>query len=324
MQIIAALLDEHRLVDAGVCELPQVRAQLLRRADATGTAAERLESDLVAHGLVALPDVRAAGLVLAEPVEVTERELEEPEAVRAAAQRLLLVRMTGEARHHGDVRVDGVADRHALALERIVVVLHPVLRFLRVDERKRQRAQPQLCRQVNRVAVRAGDPHRRMRLLHRLRNNVAHRHREVLALESGVRIHRHHVRDLLDGLTPHRAPLGRVDAEAFEFGATRRFARAEIDAAIRHQIERRDALGDTRGLVVSGRHQRDAMAEADVLRALRRRREKHLRRGRVRVLFEEVVLNFPRVVDAELVGEFNLRKRVLKQLLFATLAPRAR
>ena len=38
----------------------------------------------------------------------------------------------------------------------------------------------------------------------------------------------------------------RVDAETFEFGAARRLARAEIDAAIRAEIERRDALGHGR------------------------------------------------------------------------------
>ena len=66
------------------------------------------------------------------------------------------------------------------------------------------------------------------------------------------------------------------------------------------------------------------MAEADVLRALAGRGEEDLGRGGVRVLLEEVVLDLPHVLDAELVGELDLVERVLDQLLLAVLGPRAR
>src|SRR5262249_49508961 len=55
----------------------------------------------------------------------------------------------------------------------------------------------------------------------------------------------------------------------------------------------------------------DAVAEPDVFRALAGRGEEGFRRGRVGIFLEEVVLDDPGVVVAELVGEFHLRERVL-------------
>src|SRR5439155_11297223 len=66
----------------------------------------------------------------------------------------------------------------------------------------------------------------------------------------------------------------------------------------------------------------DAMAEADACRALAGGAEKDFRRGAMRVLLEEVVLDAPRVVEAEPVGELDLRERVLEELVLATFLPR--
>ena len=57
------------------------------------------------------------------------------------------------------------------------------------------------------------------------------------------------------------------------------------------------------------------------LRALRRGREEHLGRARVRVLLEEVVLDLPRVVDADRVGVLDLLERVLDQLVLGIRLP---
>ena len=259
-----------------------------------------------------------------EDVVVAERELKEAEAVGAAGSGFLRIRMTREPGDHGDVRVHRVADRHALRLERLVVILDPMAGLGRVDERERECAHPELRGEMNGFAIRARDPQRRMRLLHRLRDDVAYRHREILALEAGVRVHDHHVGDLLDRLAPHRAALGRGHAEAFELRARCGFAGAPVDAAVGDEIEGRDPLGDTRRMVVAGRHQDDAVTEADTFRALRGGGEEDFRRRRVRVLLEEVMLDFPRVIDAEPVGELDLRQRVLKQALLAVRLPGAR
>ena len=67
------------------------------------------------------------------------------------------------------------------SVERRVVVVDPVLRLFGIDERERERADPLLRREVDRVAAAARDPQRRVRLLARLRDDVARRHRDVLA-----------------------------------------------------------------------------------------------------------------------------------------------
>jgi hypothetical protein len=77
--------------------------------------------------------------------------------------------------------------------------------------------------------------------------------------------------------------------------------------------------------VVEGRRQLDdPVAEADPLRALAGGREEDFRRARVRVLLEEVVLDLPDVVEAQLVGQLDLVERVLQQPLGRALLPWAR
>ena len=79
------------------------------------------------------------------------------------------------------------------------------------------------------------------------------------------------------------------------------------------QVERGDALGDARRMVVARRRQHDAVADADVLGARGAGGEEDLGRRGVRVLLEEVVLDLPDVVDAEPVGQLDLGERVLEQ-----------
>ena len=68
------------------CERAQVRAQLVGRADAAGAAAEHSVPSCVAHASgTAFQMLVRPGRVLAEDVVVAERELEEAEAVEAAA-----------------------------------------------------------------------------------------------------------------------------------------------------------------------------------------------------------------------------------------------
>src|SRR5438270_1909512 len=57
------------------------------------------------------------------------------------------------------------------------------------------------------------------------------------------------------------------------------------------------------------------MAEADVLGALARGSQEDLRRRRVRILLEEVVLDLEHVVKAKLVRQLDLVERVLQDLV---------
>ena len=107
-----------------------------------GGQAQQLFGAVLPRLLEALPDARAAGNAVAGDQRL-EREAEEVEAFLAAAERFGSVGVHGEARHHRDVGVDGVADRDAfVALDDRVVVVHPVLGLGRVGEGERECSDP--------------------------------------------------------------------------------------------------------------------------------------------------------------------------------------
>src|SRR5207302_8385013 len=68
----------------------------------------------------------------------------------------------------------------------------------------------------------------------------------------------------------------------------------------------------------------DAVAETDAARALAGRPEEDFRRGGVRVLLQEVVLDLPRVVVAQPVGQLDLGQRVLQEPMLAVERPGSR
>ena len=124
-------------------------------------------------------------------------------------------------------------------------------------------------------------------------------------LDGRLAEHRH---DALDRLLPDLALVLHGHAERLELGDRGAFAHAELDAAAAQQIECRDPLGDAGGMV--GGQLDDAVTEADALGALAGGAEEHLRRRRVGVFLEEVVLDLPGVVVAQLVGQLDLVERI--------------
>ena len=77
-------------------------------------------------------------------------------------------------------------------------------------------------------------------------------------------------------------------------------------------------------MIVTRRHQHDAVTKADVFRALRTGGEKHFRRGGMGIFLQKMMLHLPGVIDAETVGQFDLIQRVLKQLQLVAVMPGAR
>jgi hypothetical protein len=205
-----------------------------------------------------------------------------------------------------------------------VILLDPFCRLLGFEKGEGERAEPVARGEVDRLAPRARHPHRRVRLLHRFRHDVAAWHVKPAAAKSRIRAHRQHIGGLLRRLLPHRALVVGIDAKPAHFDRRRRLAGPPLDAAVRDEVERGDAFGDPRRVVVFGRHQRDAVAEADLPRALRACSEKNLGRGGVRILLEEMVLDLPDILDAEPVGELDLVERLLTQALLRILVPRLR
>src|SRR5205823_6879159 len=95
----------------------------------------------------------------------------------------------------------------------------------------------------------------------------------------------------------------------------------EVGPSTGDEVEHRDAFGDSRRMVERWWCLHDAMAEADAFGALRHRGEEHLRRARVAVLLEEVVLHFPHVMEAEGVGKRALLQRVADELGLRAVRP---
>jgi hypothetical protein len=74
-------------------------------------------------------------------------------------------------------------------------------------------------------------------------------------------------------------------------------------------------------MIVAWRHEHDAMAETYAFCALRARCQKHLRRGGMGILLQEMVLDLPGVVDADPVGEFDLFERLALNSVLGTSVP---
>ena len=161
-----------------------------------------------------------------------------------------------------------------------------------------------------------------MRLLPRLGLDPPARHLPVLALEL-VLVVGPAAHDVPDGLLPHLAALGGVDAEALELGPGRRTTRAHVDPTLRQEVEHRHRLRRAHGVVVRLGHEADAVAEADVLGPRCDGAVEDLGVRAVRVLLQEVVLDGPEGVPAELVAGDGLLQRVLVRDELAVLLPGA-
>jgi hypothetical protein len=108
----------------------------------------------------------------------------------------------------------------------------------------------------------------------------------------------------------HTARLSRNrTVEGVQLGRGRRLAEAELDPPVRHQVKRGDPFGHPRRVV--GGQLDDAVTQADPRGPLARRAEEHLGRRAVGVLLQEVVLDLPRVVVAEAVGQLDLIEAVV-------------
>ena len=130
---------------------------------------------------------------------------------------------------------------------------------------------------------------------------------------------RQHRDDGAEPLLPDRPLLVEIDAKRLQLGDAGALAGAKFDAAIRDEVERGDALGAARRMVCRQLH--DAVREADALCALRGGGEEHFRGRRVRILFEEMVLDLPGIVVAEPVSQFDLVERILIEAQLAARLP---
>ena len=254
---------------------------------------------------------------------MAERIAKEVRAVDTALDRLGLVLRHHHRQHDRDVRVHGEAGGHAFGgSEQLVVLADPFGRIAGLDERERQGADPIAGGEVDRLAPAAGDPHRRMGLLRRLRDHVARWHLYELTVHARERLLDQHPGDRVDLLLPHLALALAVDQEATQLGAGARLAGPEVDATLGDQVERGDPFGDARRVIDGRHHVDDPVAEPDATRPLGGGGQEHLGGRGVRVLLQKVMLDLPHVVEPEPVGELDLLERVEQELRLAGVGPR--
>ena len=159
------------------------------------------------------PDIGRTGPVLAEDVVVPERVAEEVASLQAAVECHLLVGVTHHLGHAGDVGVHGEPDGNTALGQGPLVVGHPFLRLLGIDEGERQRADALLGRQQDGVAAGAGHPQWRVRPLHRLGHHVARRHLDEAPVDTGERRLRHATQRDLQPFEPGVALGRRIDQD---------------------------------------------------------------------------------------------------------------
>ena len=84
-----------------------------------------------------------------------------------------------------------------------------------------------------------------------------------------------------------------------------------MQAAAREDVERRGLLGDLDRMVELRHADHDAVADLDVLGHHRAGGEEQLGRRAVGIFLEEVVLDRPDMLEAQLVGELHLFEAVV-------------
>src|SRR5579859_319999 len=273
------------------------------------------ETALDAIALELLPDVGPTRLMLAKDVVMRQRKPEEVRPVDTPIDRRLLIRVAHERDHHGHVRIDRQTGWHALVgLNDRVVLVDPRSGLLGFDKRKRQRTQAVARGGQDGVTATAGDPERRVRLLFRLRHQVARGHGQKSTLVASERLLRQQPRRDLERLLPLGSLRLALDAESAELGLRAGLTGAELHAPTRDQVERGNAFRYPGRMVVVRRQLDDPVAQADAPGALAGGREEHFGRRAMAVFFEKVVLHFPHAVEAEPVRELDLLKGIVEQL----------
>jgi len=84
-----------------------------------------------------LPDVAVPWFVLAKSIVIGQGELEEAKTIQTPLLCLCFIRMAREARHHSDIRVNGVPNRGTFALQDGVVIIDPLPGLTGIDKSKR-------------------------------------------------------------------------------------------------------------------------------------------------------------------------------------------
>jgi hypothetical protein len=196
----------------------------------------------------------------------------------------------------------------------------PGFRLLRIHEGERQRAEPVPGGRLDGLAVGAGQPHGRMRLLQGLRDHVATGHREAFPFVAGVRLQHHHVGDLLRGLERQRLLLLRRIPKPC---SSSRVAPSPMPNSTR-PLEIRSSMATDSAVRADGcsGESPGGCRSRGGCPGCRRPAPRGTRRTPSNgILLQEVVLHRPRVVNSQPVGEAHLFQRLMDQPMLRAVAP---
>ncbi len=195
------------------------------------------------------------------------------------------------------------------------------MRGVGADELKAERPKTVAAGALDGRNLRTRHPQRRMRLLNGLGHHVAQGNIEILAVMLAAALPEHR-KDRANRFLEHFLLGLHVAAERRQLGDRGALPHPEFAAPLAEEIEYRDALGDTGGMI--GGELENAVTEPDAFGALAGGGEKGFRRRRMRIILQEMMFHHPGIVVAEPVGGFQLRQRVLVKLEFIAGLPRAR
>src|ERR1017187_8742388 len=227
--------------------------------------------------------------------------------------------MAVEEVHRRDGFVDKLADRSAVA-DYLAIALDLLLLLGESAEGQPEAAHPALgC-----VDLGAGtgdcNPQGRMRLLVGLGNDgpLGHRPRSSLVREAFLGPH---LGQTMDELVPGFLGLVGVGAKAGQFRPGCGAAGADVETAAGKNIEDGGALGDFDRMIELGHAHDDAVTDAHFFGLHRARGQEQLGGRAMRIFFEEVMLDGPDGIEAELIGQRDLLEAVVVDGFFRFAAP---
>ena len=162
-----------------------------------------------------------------------------------------------------------------------------------------------------------------MRLLERLRHDIARRHLEIFPVAARKRILGEHADHGPRAFEHHGLLLFLRHAESAQFSLRRARADAVVDASVADQVERGNAFGHPRGMIDVRRHLDDAVPDAGRLRPLAAGGQEYLGRRGVRVFFQEMMFGGPDIIESEPVGKLHLFQGVLYECVLRSRLPGA-
>jgi hypothetical protein len=210
-------------------------------------------------------------------------------------------------REIGDLRLARAAlDRRAVGAVLLLHVLGPA-------EAQDQAAQSPLAGLVECLLARAGEEHRRVRVLVRSRDDRPRRDVDQLAVVLELRL-APHARDHARGLLELRGNLAHLGLEGARLLGCTPLADAEVQPALAQDVEHRDPLRHLDRMIHPEGQTHDAVPDANALGLARHVGQERLRGAHVRVPFQAVMLDGPDAIEAHLLRQHRLLDTLVHDL----------